>query len=974
VRTAGRRIPIKVKLVAVLAVPVLGYVVVTTTAVLQAQQTANELHDQARIVATAVGPTSLTTSLIDERTITALERAGLQEDLTLSVQDSTQARRATDEQLSALQTLLDGNKEAREAYKSAVDEVADGIETLRSDADAQQEDIDNIFARYSEYISTLTDANQGAVEMLDDAELWQGAKLAELATRQKDARALLINALIPVGFNEDEMTEEQSIAIGRVLGSYETRDAALSALATGPYARAGSVLVEALETNDLAALARGVLGTGQLNLPDLYTAASYQAGFVYEGRPTGDTIHDNFRGLVVDVLDDEASQRSAAAARSLRIHLASGSLGLLLTAVIAWAVSRSITRPLRSLTDQAIGTATDRLPSNVQQILATPLGENVMWPQMEPVYVESRDEVADVADALNTMQDSALRLAVEEAILRRHITDSLVTLGQRNQNLLSRQIAFITELERDETNSDVLANLFYLDHLATRMRRNAESLLVLAGIDPPRKWVGPTPVNDVIRAALGEAEEYKRVRVEEVAPATIVGSAAAELSHLLAELIENALTFSPPNKQVEVKGRRRAVYDSMDTLGGYTVTVRDFGVGMSVDELNQANRRLAVEESYTIAPSKYMGHYVAGKLAARHGITVQLHNARGGHGGTTATVDIPATLLTTEAPSSDATEHMPPLPPLPTAAEAGRAAAPGPGPMGPGPIGPRPIGPVPGPTGPTVPPGPTPGPGPIRPGGPLEPDLPTPGPLEPDPPAPGPYDPDADETAPSPPIPPIPETPATLATLATGPPSDPSEQDTEEQIEVSTAAEIYILPPPPLDPLTDPEPDAGPPEGGLPDLPPPVPLPNANAAGSAAPPSGRSRSGSGRSGSGQGSGRSRQRPGRSGSGQGSRRSGQGSGQRSGRSGQGANRAAQAQAPGRSRQASGAPGRAEQQTSGRAAGKGSGKAAQASNRSGAGATQRKPAAKKRKKRSPPIAANKLPVPPPSQPLEASSDSE
>jgi hypothetical protein len=266
------------------------------------------------------------------------------------------------------------------------------------------------------------------------------------------------------------------------------------------------------------------------------------------------------------------------------------------------------------------------------------------------------------------MQESALELAVEEAILRRHITDSLVTLGQRNQRLLSRQLAFITDLERDETDPDTLADLFFLDHLAIRMRRNAESLLVLAGFDPPRKWVGPTPIMDIIRAALGETEEYKRVWVQDVESTIVAGSATAELSHLLAELIENALMFSPRGKAVEVNGWRGEPADG----GGYTVTVRDSGSGMSDDEIAQANRRLAGSESFTIAPSKYMGHYVTGKLAARHGITVQLRG-NAPEKGITATIAIPPALLST---TDEAAPDVPRI--LPSIPAAGQGPVPGP--------------------------------------------------------------------------------------------------------------------------------------------------------------------------------------------------------------------------------------------------------------------------------------------------------
>jgi hypothetical protein len=170
------------------------------------------------------------------------------------------------------------------------------------------------------------------------------------------------------------------------------------------------------------------------------------------------------------------------------------------------------------------------------------------------------------------------------------------------------------------------------------MRRNAESLLVLAGIEPPRQWAAPVRLTDVIRAALGEVEDYQRVTVRGVEPATILGSAAADLAHLLAELIENALVFSPPDQAVDIRGRNRP--------DGYTLAIIDSGLGMPAGDVSAANRRLAGAESFTIAPSKYLGHYVAGNLAARHEIRVHLDNSPGN--GITATIDIPPTLLTSD--------------------------------------------------------------------------------------------------------------------------------------------------------------------------------------------------------------------------------------------------------------------------------------------------------------------------------------
>jgi Histidine kinase-, DNA gyrase B-, and HSP90-like ATPase len=174
---------------------------------------------------------------------------------------------------------------------------------------------------------------------------------------------------------------------------------------------------------------------------------------------------------------------------------------------------------------------------------------------------------------------------------------------------------------------------------------------VLAGIEPPRQWAAPVRLTDVIRAALGEVEDYQRVTVRGVEPATIIGSAAADLAHLLAELIENALVFSPPDQTVDIRGRLRPSHVGADGVGGYTLAIIDSGLGMPAGDLASANRRLAGAESFTVAPSKYLGHYVAGNLAARHGIRVTLDNSPGN--GVTATLDLPVDLLTSDADLGD---------------------------------------------------------------------------------------------------------------------------------------------------------------------------------------------------------------------------------------------------------------------------------------------------------------------------------
>jgi hypothetical protein len=221
-------------------------------------------------------------------------------------------------------------------------------------------------------------------------------------------------------------------------------------------------------------------------------------------------------------------------------------------------------------------------------------------------------------------------------MLRRTTVESLANLGRRNQNLLRRQLAFITKLEREESSPTGLANLFELDHLATRMRRNAESLLVLVGAASPRQLSEPLMVPDVIRAAVSEVEEYRRVTLRRVDEALVAGSTVSGIAHMLAELIENGLSFSPPDMDVEIHGRRVGT--------GYLIAVTDQGVGMTPDDMRQANTRLRGEGDFITAPARFLGHYVVGRLAQQMGIDVQLTPSP--VTGVTARILLPAEILT----------------------------------------------------------------------------------------------------------------------------------------------------------------------------------------------------------------------------------------------------------------------------------------------------------------------------------------
>jgi signal transduction histidine kinase len=648
-----RRIPIRVKLAAALAVPLIAMGVVTFLEVASVADEAREVREQTDLATATIGPNGLITALQNERNWASAQLVGADQTLELEVTGYDETRGDTDAALAEFEAELDRRPDtARAAYAPALETLGD-LGGLRDEIDGivatTSPTFDNIglttafFDRYTALIEPLFGGIARISIVVDDPELRQGADLMEAVTRQMETVPQLTNALaLPATVSTapgDLPGINRSAEISEVAELQDAfrRQADALRTATGPYAAIAAEEFPEEFTQTLDTQTDQAVTTGQLDI-NVFLAS-------LDG-PASDLAYIGYRDEVAAAIQDRADELNAAAANRQRTF--GGLMVVTFGAAVALTVvvSLSITRPLRSLTRQAKEMADRRLPSSVSDILETPLGDDVSVPTVEPVRVPTRDEVADVADALNTVQDSALDLAVEQAVLRRNIADSFVNLGRRNQNLLGRQLDFITELESRETDPDTLASLFRLDHLATRMRRNAESLLVLAGIEPPRQWAAPVQLTDVIRAALGEVENYQRVTIRGLEPGTVLGSAAADLAHLLAELIENALVFSPPDQTVEIRGVRRSGHDPA-RRGAYTLAIVDSGLGMSAQDIAAANRRLAGVESFTVAPSKYLGHYVAGNLAARHDIEVQLHNSPGT--GVTATVELPASLLTADA-------------------------------------------------------------------------------------------------------------------------------------------------------------------------------------------------------------------------------------------------------------------------------------------------------------------------------------
>ncbi|MCC6434976.1 MAG: hypothetical protein IT196_08115 [Acidimicrobiales bacterium] len=345
---------------------------------------------------------------------------------------------------------------------------------------------------------------------------------------------------------------------------------------------------------------------------------------------------DRVETLVAMAQTDLELQEQAADELTRQQMLLLAGTALAIVCIVAAAgslMARSISGPIRALTEAANEAATSSLPELVKTVRELPAGAEL--PEMPPLRVAGSEEIKQLSASFESLRNTAVQLAAGESQLRQNVSSMFVNLGRRNQNLLNRTLNFITSLEENERNPETLDNLFRLDHLVTRMRRNAESLLVLAGTETTRTWSQPVEIGDIVRGALSEIEAYDRVDIGGLEPVDVRGNAAADVSHMMAELLENATTFSPPSAPVSVIGKY--AHD------GYLLSITDNGIGMTAKELRDANERLSQAGKFDTSPLMVLGLFVVSRLALRHGIQVRL--AESPAEGVTAKVKLPLELL-----------------------------------------------------------------------------------------------------------------------------------------------------------------------------------------------------------------------------------------------------------------------------------------------------------------------------------------
>ncbi|GAA1774971.1 sensor histidine kinase [Luedemannella helvata] len=638
-RAPGRSAPLRVddwrvrtKLIVVLAVPMLGFLSLAGVQTYNGITAANELADFGRQVALGRQITALIDALQRERDHTA----GL-----MAVAGANPARptaaplsgdwAAVDAAMrdfrGAAQPVI-GTRPAYEAISRHLDEVADvrrGVlgGWLRHGA---------AFDAYSKIISDLIGLLP-APPAATDAALARAVRVVRDVAQIKELTAQVrgrLHAVCAAGSLSpgDAETLADTRAQRRAIIDHLRADATAAQVdhydtaAGGPAARTANRLEQTAST-----------GGARVTVdPDQWWLVSSVAL---------DALREAERALLADAVRLAGTNTQA----NWRITLAGlGVVLVLLFAAVLTAllISRSMVDTLRRLRDHALDVAQRSLPELIDR-LRRPSGGEVspgsLAAEVDPVEIRSKDEVGELADAFTAVHRAAVRLAGEQAATRRNLDASLVNLARRSQILVERQLRALDELEARETDPDVLEQLFRVDHLATRMRRNDENLLVLAGADTSRRRNRPLPLGAVVLAATAEVEHYPRVRSTVDDEIFLVGHAAGDVIHLIAELLENATMFSPPDTEVTVTGT--------PDNGGAELIIRDEGMGMTAPEIADANRQLAAPASPDAAASERMGLVVVAHLAAKHRIRIELRAAQP---GLAVHLRLPTTLLA-EAPS-----------------------------------------------------------------------------------------------------------------------------------------------------------------------------------------------------------------------------------------------------------------------------------------------------------------------------------
>ncbi|MFG2132040.1 nitrate- and nitrite sensing domain-containing protein [Streptomyces sp. NPDC048751] len=635
-RIALRNWRISTRLVALLTLPVVAATTLGAIRINQSMDDIQQLDNMKLLTDMTKQATALATALQEERDQSAgpLAHGSTSTKYTIKgYRDKTD--RAADNFINASEEIdassKDGNLQGvRESLVGLVGEIGD-IAKFRNTAYQARGNSTQTVEAYHRLITHLLELSQDMAEATSNPEMISRTRaLAAFSSAKEYAsiqRAVLAAALPASNTTYGDLSDNDRLYAESALESEESELSSFRSIYGDDGAEEllkpiedGNPTIEAADTYATRAFAQGGLQSlDKRSYKDWVDDAS--------------TKIEEMQKIEHTLLDDMEQKARELRSESEREAIISGALILLVLGVSlvgAFVVARSMIRSLRRLQETATKVAQDRLPELVKQLSESDPQD--VDTSVESVGVHSRDEIGQVAAAFDDVHREAVRLAAEQALLRGNVNAMFTNLSRRSQGLIQRQLSLISELESREADPDQLSSLFKLDHLATRMRRNGENLLVLAGEEPGRRWTRPVPLVDVLRAAASEVEQYERIELAAVPTTEVAGRVVNDLVHLLAELLENATSFSSLQTKVKVTGH--ALPD-----GRVLIEIHDTGIGLSPEDLAAINERLASPPTVDVSVSRRMGLFVVGRLSQRHGIRIQLRPSDSG--GTTALVMLP---------------------------------------------------------------------------------------------------------------------------------------------------------------------------------------------------------------------------------------------------------------------------------------------------------------------------------------------
>ncbi|MFF0162940.1 nitrate- and nitrite sensing domain-containing protein [Streptomyces sp. NPDC005263] len=628
---------IRRKIVALLLVPLVSLIAIWGFATVLTGREVAQLFHVSSIVEKVGYPTEDTVRVLQqERRQTLVYLADPRASDALSALRTT--RNATDDAVTKLRAnakdpdLRDSLDADDDARVTAVLDAFNGIDSLRRSVEEGTVTRSQALDLYNRLVDPCY-ALLASLDGVDSVELDKQARALVNITRARELLsredALLGSALVVGKLSREEVRDVTDLVAQRTL----LYDISLPVLPPAERERYESFWKNA-NSAPLRSAEQAVI-TSDPGTAGSVTAKNWDAA-------AGSALDD------LSTLDDQAGDRYQDRVRPNAIGVivkasvagALGLIALLTSLVLSVRVGRTLIRDLRQLRLEAHEASGVRLPSVMRRLSA---GEQVDVETEVPRLEYDKNEIGEVGQALNTLQRAAVEAAVKQAELRAGVAEVFVNLARRSQVLLHKQLTLLDSMERRTEDTDELADLFRLDHLTTRMRRHAEGLVILSGAAPSRQWRKPVQLMDVVRAAVAEVEDYERIEVRRLPRVAVTGPAVADLTHLVAELLENATVFSPPHTAVQVLGERVA--------NGFTLEIHDRGLGMAADALLDANLRLAETPEFELSDTDRLGLFVVSRLAQRQNVRVSLQPSP--YGGTTAVVFIPDTLLTDDVPDTN---------------------------------------------------------------------------------------------------------------------------------------------------------------------------------------------------------------------------------------------------------------------------------------------------------------------------------